>query len=200
MKNLHLIYIPGLGDSRFLVGQRTLVSTWRFWGVQTEFFQMHWADGEAWESKLGRLLERIDTLGANNSIGLVGCSAGAAAVVNAYARRSNQIVGCVLIAAKVNHPESIGEDYRRENPAFVMAAQSCQEALTRISQNDRGRILSRYARADGVVSTSDSQVEGAHNQLLPSVNHALLIGIQIAFGAPSFIRFLKHLPKRGSSN
>lgn len=62
---------------------------------------MNWADTETWESKLQRLLARIDSLIAGDQkVGLVGSSAGASGVINAYALRKAGLVGCVLIAGK----------------------------------------------------------------------------------------------------
>lgn len=198
-KPLHLIYIPGLGDSN-PTNQRRAVATWRWWGVQAELFHMNWADKEPWEPKFTRLLDRIDALDqAGEAIGLVGASAGAAAAINAFAARKDKIVGVVLIAGKVNRPEAIGERYRREDPAFVTAAYDCEKALVTLDAADRRRILSRYALADETVYKPDSRIPGARNRLAPSIEHAFTIATQITLGAPSFIYFLKRrqaqLPK-----
>src|SRR4051794_28655235 len=100
--SLHLIFIPGLGDDN-VRWQQKAVNTWRLWGVDAEIFQMHWADKVPWESKFERLLKRIDGLAAQNKrVALVGASAGASAVINAFAARKDRLAGCVLIAGKVN--------------------------------------------------------------------------------------------------
>jgi len=192
-QQLYLIYIPGLGDSR-VTGQRKAVATWRWWGVEAELFQMNWADKEAWTTKFARLLKRIDTLTAQGKrVGLVGASAGASAVINAYATRRDHIAGCVLIAGKVNRPEAIGRRYQQQNPAFVTAAHDCQTALDSLTFGDRKRILSRYALADETVYKPDSRIAGAQNRLVPTIGHAFTIATQLVFGAPSFIRFVKRL-------
>lgn len=189
-KKLYLLYIPGLGDSR-VTGQRMAISAWIIWGVQAELFQMRWDDQEPWSSKLRRLLDRIDMLNQEGyKLALVGSSAGASAVINAYAARKDYIVGCVLIAGKVNRPEAIGKRYYLQTPAFVDSVRDCQKALDLLHAVDRQRVLSLYAIADGIVHKSDSRIEGARNRRVPSVGHAFTIATQIFFGAPRFIRFL----------
>jgi pimeloyl-ACP methyl ester carboxylesterase len=194
-RKLHLIYVTGLGDSNPR-GQRLAVKTWRWWGVKSEMFQMNWADGQTWQSKYDRLLKRIEQLSAEGkAIGLVGASAGAGVVINAFADRKDKIVGCVLIAGKVNRPGSIGESYKRRNPAFVDSSAAAPASLNSLNSNDRARILSRYAIADEMVQKSDSFIDGAHNRRVPTMGHFFTIATQITFGAPSFIRFLKRQAK-----
>lgn len=190
-KKLYVIYVPGLGDSSVSL-QRRAVNSWHLWGVQAELFQMNWADKELWQIKFNRLLKRIDQLIANGfNIGLVGASAGASAVINAYAARKDHIVGCVLIAGKVNHPETIGQNYYLHNPAFVTSVDDCQKSLALLNDKDRTRILSRYAAIDETVNKSDSLIPGAQNQRVLIIGHAITIGYQITFGATGFIKFLK---------
>ncbi|HSW99102.1 MAG TPA: hypothetical protein VLF71_04640 [Candidatus Saccharimonadales bacterium] len=193
MGKLHIIYVPGLGDGR-VAGQQWAANTWRCWGAEAEIVRMGWSDAEPWPAKLQRLLARIDQLAvAGHTVGLVGVSAGASAVVNAFAQRKKQVVGCVLICGAVNNPDAIGEGYRQHDPAFVASAYACEKALRTIGAKDRRRILSRYALADMAVRRPDSRIPGAHNQLVPTVGHAITIAIQITLGAPSFIRFLRQL-------
>jgi hypothetical protein len=192
---MHLIYITGLGDSN-PSGQRLAVKSWSLWGVKSELFQMNWANDETWQTKYDRLLKRIDYLtDKGKSVSLVGASAGAGATINAYAARKDRLVGCVLIAGKVNNPQSIGSGYRRKNPAFVDSAYAAPHALKTLNSKERKRILSRYSPVDEMVRRSDSVIDGAVNQLVPSFGHYLTIALQITVGAPGFIRFLKKQSK-----
>lgn len=157
---------------------------------------MRWDDSEAWIDKSQRLSSRIETLTAQGiKVALVGASAGASAVINAYALHTSQLVGCVLLAGKVNHPETIGNSYRRRNPAFVESAYACEKALATLTNQDRTRILSRYGALDEIVPKKDSYIPGASNEIVPTFEHALTIATQIVFGAPHFLRFLKKLAK-----
>ena len=196
-KPLHIIYIPGLGDDQ-VGSQLTAVKTWQWWKVEAELYQMHWADNEPWDDKFKRLINRIDELSRSKTIALVGASAGATAVINAYAARKDIIIGCVLIAGKVNHPEAIGPRYRHRNPSFITSAYSCERSLATLNQRDRQSILSRYGMFDEIVPLSSSKIPGAHNKIMPSFSHVITIATQITLGAPSFMHFLKQQAKSQS--
>jgi hypothetical protein len=112
-------------------------------------------------------------------------------VINAYAARRDQIVACVLIAGKVNRPDSIRTHYREENPAFVTSVNDCQAALESLDGEYRKRILSLYGWIDELVYKPDSYIEGAKNRTVPTIGHVLTIGTQLLLGAPNFIRFIK---------
>jgi len=191
MQQLHLIYVPGLGDHR-VGGQQKLVNTWRLWGVTSELFQTGWADGEEWTPKFERLLGRIDEARAHGkAVGLVGASAGATAVINAFHARQDRVAGVVLIAGKINRPHAIAPSLTRKNTAFGEAAHKAFAALTELSKNERSRIMSRYALIDPIVPAIDSHVPGARNRVQLSLGHAFTIATQLFFGAPLFIRFLR---------
>lgn len=191
-----VIYVPGLGDNHYK-GQQLLISSWRLWGVRSLMVRMIWHDGEPFQAKFDRLTATIDQLHAKgHRVSLVGASAGAGAVINAFAARKDKVSGVVLIAGWVNFPENIGPGYRRSNAAFVESAYAVQPSLDKLSfETDRSRILSRYAAVDPVVSQKYSEVAGAHNKIVPTVGHSVTIATQLLFGAPTFLRFLKRLQK-----
>jgi pimeloyl-ACP methyl ester carboxylesterase len=191
-----VIYIPGLGDSR-LAGQKLLVSTWRLWGVTPVVFPMNWADGENFAAKFERLLQLVDTqFEDGHRISLVGASAGAGAVINAFAARKNKIDGVVVIAGKVNNPEGIGTNYRSKNPAFVESAYMVQQSLDQLDFDiDRPRIQSRQGFIDPLIPRSDSTVVGGRNKVVPGIGHSIIIATQLIFGAPFFLRWLKKRSK-----
>jgi pimeloyl-ACP methyl ester carboxylesterase len=191
MPTLHVIYVPGLGDAH-LAGQQAAVAVWRLWGVRGEVLAMHWAVDEPWADKLSRLVARIDALTeAGQPVALVGSSAGASAVIAAFAARKAQVAGCVVIAGKILRPDAIAEHYRQENPALVDAVRGSEAALKTLSAADRIRIMSRYAQKDTVVAQRDSVVEGADNRAVPVSGHTLVIGFMLTLGAPGFVGFLQ---------
>lgn len=194
-KTLHVIYVPGLGDTNVNM-QRRASNWWRFWGVTPELVQMKWADDEKWEQKLGRLLARIDELVADgHQVALVGASAGAAAVVCAFVLRKDAIVGCVLVSGKVNRPQTIGDPFRRRSPRLVEAVEQSVAMLESLDISYKQKILSLYALADETVYKPDSHIEGARNKIVLSIGHLTTIAIQMTLGAPSFLGFLKRLAK-----
>lgn len=188
---LHVIYIPGLGD-RKPDRQRMAINLWRFYGVEAELFHMNWGDKKPWEPKLKKLLKRIDKLDREGkTVALVGVSAGATAVINAFAARQDKVVGVVCISGKIHRPENIQARYRRTNPSFITSAYACPRSLAAIGKANRKRLLSIYALFDEVVTTRDSRVAGARNRLSPTIGHAITIGFQLILGAPFFLGFLK---------
>jgi pimeloyl-ACP methyl ester carboxylesterase len=191
-----IIYVPGLGDNHFK-GQQFLVSTWWLWGVRPHMVRMIWDEDEDFAPKLQRLLDKIDELhDKGHKVFLVGASAGAGAVINAFAARKDKVSGVVCICGKVNRPEGIGSSYRRRSPAFVDSAYQVQSSLDKLDfEHDRTRIQSRYAFLDPVVPTGDSEVVGGNNKTVPTVGHSVTIATQLLFGAPFFIRFLKKSAK-----
>lgn len=191
-KHLHLLYVTGLGDSN-VTNRQKAINTWKLWGVTSEIVQMNWRTGD-WETKYQKLLKQIDNAVAKGcKVALVGESAGAGAAINAYAARKDVVTGVVLLAGKVNRPQAIGGSYRKSNSAFVDSAQAAVPSLKSLNNDDRKRILSRFAVADPIVTASDSRIPGAKNQVVPTAGHIFTIATQIIFGAPSFIRFLKKL-------
>lgn len=153
---------------------------------------MDWGDKRPWRVKFKLLLDRIDSLAAEGYVvGLVGASAGASAIINAYEARKHAVAGVVCIAGEINHPEAVGPRFRRKNRSFIESAEQCVESLQKLDYADRQRILSRYALYDELIPSRDSRIAGAHNQLAPSAGHFITIATQLLFGAPSFLRFLK---------
>lgn len=191
-KKLHVIYLPGVGDSD-PVFQRRAVKTWKWWGVEAELLQVDWASEEPWSSKFKKITDRIDELtSAGKSVALVGASAGGSALISAYAARKNDIVGAVIICGKLKNATDIGSKYRNANPALVDAVTASDKASSSLNPTDRAKILTRRAFFDEVVTThDDSIIEGARNRISPTLGHAITIAIQLVLGAPSIVRFLK---------
>ena len=191
-----IIYVPGLGDAQTR-GQELAISTWKLWGVQPNIVPMRWGDGRPFAQKLQKLLDTIDDLHAKgHKVSLVGASAGAGAVLNAFAARKTTVSGVVLIAGWVNFPENIGPGYRKHNLAFVESAYMVQSSLDQLDfTTDRTRIQSRFAIFDPIVPRKYSEATGGKEVIVPSFGHSITIATQLIFGAPFFIRFLKHQAK-----
>lgn len=188
---LHVIYVPGLGD-RNPYWQRLAVRLWRFKGVESELFQMNWGDKEPWQPKLDRLLKHIDSQTSQGKrVGLVGASAGASAVINAYAARTSQISAVVCLSGKVNYPDTIGPKYRRNNIAFVESAYACPPNLASMGPVARRRIMSVYALYDGLIPAAGSRVKDGKNVRIFSVGHPTTIAFCITIFAPYFLRYIK---------
>ena len=186
----HVIYVPGLGDAKSR-GQELVTRLWRPFGVRGHYVPMHWAVDEPWEAKLARLLQAIDELSRTGTVSLVGTSAGASAVLQAFALRKQAVAGVVCICGKINHPETVNPNYYTVNPAFKVALVQLQAVLPGITLADRARILSIHPLRDGIVPPPDTILPGAHERTIFSVGHGFSIFVALTLGAPGFILFLK---------
>lgn len=187
----HVIYVPGLGDNHN-GAQRLAPKLWEIFGIKGHSYVMNWADKESFAPKLERLLKLIDELASNgNKVSLVGTSAGASAVLVAYAARLDKISGVVCICGKINHPETIRPARFVENPAFKESLAELQKILPKLGPEARSRIMSIHPLADGSVPPSDTIIPGAREKLVPTIGHAFSILVSLAFYGPVIVSFLR---------
>jgi pimeloyl-ACP methyl ester carboxylesterase len=191
-KPLHIIYVPGILDNIYHV-QSFAVRTWRLSGVHGHCHEMPWSGPASYELKFQRLLEEIDKHDAKgHMVALVGASAGASAVLNAYVAQPDKIKGVILLCPKINYPETVSPKTYAKNPAFRESLKQLQPNLTKLTARQKERTLSYYSPADGTVPYEATVIPGVQQRKLPAIKHARAIIYGITFGAPDFIRFLKH--------
>jgi hypothetical protein len=196
MKQHHIIYVPGLGDPRYRL-QGWSIKLWRLYGVRAHYFPLIWGDGQAFELKFHRLLDKIDELSEQgHAISLAGISAGASAALNAYAERKGKISGVVCICGKINNPQTMYPSVFRKNPAFKDSLMRLPRSLQLLNSRNRARIMSIHPLSDHIVPPPDTIIPGAKEKTVFSAGHIFTIATQITFGAPSFIHFLKALAKQ----
>ena len=187
----YVIYVPGLGDNKWLI-QGILVYAWRLYGVKSVTRTMNWLDPESFEEKLTRLLVEIDEkLARGYAVSLVGASAGAGAVVNAYAARKGQISGVVNICGKIQNAQTISEATYMRNPAFKESMAMLPSSLDKLSANERSRILNLHPKADATVPVRDTFIEASIEKTMPVVGHSLGIIIALSMYGRFICRFLK---------
>ena len=186
----HVIYVPGLGDSRSY-GQDIAINLWRLYGLKPHYFALGWADKEPFEPKLVRLLDKAKALRKQgHKVSLVGVSAGASAVLNAYSK-DKEITGAVCICGKINNPQTIGRRIYELNPAFEQSMAILKASLENLSDTKRRRLLTIYAKQDSVVPPSDSKISGAHEIQMPISGHIPGIFYAVVFKGPAIARFLR---------
>jgi pimeloyl-ACP methyl ester carboxylesterase len=184
-----VIYVPGLGDSRDF-GQDNAIKKWKKFGLDAHYFPLGWSDQEKFEPKLKKLLAKIDEFTAQGHlVSLIGVSAGASAVLNAYARRP-EVTGVVLVGAKVQNPQSIGQETFDENPAFKDSMFMVADSLESMGPEKISRILSIHPLYDGRVPVADTRIPGAVEKTVPVIGHMLGIFYVIAFRGRLIANFL----------
>ncbi len=201
MKQHHVIYVPGIGDDSF--GQSLYIKFWRLYGVRGHLHEMPWAGDGAYEPKLQRLLDKIDHHKAQrHKVSLVGASAGASAVLNAYVERRDDIAGVVYICAKINAPETVSDKLYAKNPAFKTALYCLQDNLKKFTVADKAKMHSFYSPGDHYVPHEATIVGGVAESKLPPLRHGVAVIYSLTFGTHKLLRILKSLGldgQRGSS-
>lgn len=196
MKQHHVIYVPGILDDIYKI-QSLAVKTWRLYGVHGHCHPIPWAGEEAWEPKFKRLLAEIDRYkAAGHEVSLVGASAGASAVLNAYAERPASIKSLIYICAKINAPETVSKKTYAKNPAFKTSLELLQKNLKKLKAEDKSRMLSLYSPADNTVPYLATVIEGVEERKLPALRHGRAIIFALTFGAKEMTGFLKAPKKR----
>ena len=191
----HIIYVPGIGDNRAM-GQDYGIYSWRLWGVRGHYHPVGWADGEAFAPKLERLLGEIDDyLAAGDTVSLLGFSAGASVVLNAFAERRTQLAAVVCISGKINHPKS-AHNYFGRNPAFGESLQLLQTSLVTFSAADKAKLLTLNPIKDDVVSYQDAVITGVKQWRIAAVSHVMAIAVSLTFCAPFIVLHIRQTARK----
>ncbi len=191
MKQHHVIYVPGILDDKFWI-QGMLIRFWRLYGVHGHCHEIPWAGPEAWQPKFQRLLDEIDRYAdQGHRVSLVGASAGASAVLNAYVERRHKIHRLAYICAKINAPETVSDKTYTENPAFKTSLYQLQDNLKKLTAADKAKMHSYYSPKDGTVPYAATVIKGVDEARLPALRHGRAILYSLSFGFPKLKRFLK---------
>lgn len=191
----HVIFVPGLGD-RMKFGQNIAIKYWRVFGLRPHYLPLGWDNKEGFEVKLQRLLDKVDELKAGgNQVSLVGVSAGASAVLNAYAE-SKDVQSVVLICGKINNPQTINRKVYEINPDFEESVYRAQNSLKKLSSAKRQNIMSIHPYKDQVVPIKDTIIDGAKEEVFPGWGHISGIFFGVMLGGPVISRFIKKAGKQ----
>lgn len=190
---IRVIFVPGLGDRLppLVHLQREALRTWRALGVRTTMFRVRWSSDASFQDRLDRLDEMIERYEQRGErVALMGASAGAGAVLAAYARRRS-VVAVIIIAGKFLEPEDIIKPVLLRNAPFAQSLSTVPKLLEELGPGDRAKILSLRSARDGVVDDEDTLLEGAVNETMRVVGHVIAIGYALMFRARRVVRFLR---------
>jgi pimeloyl-ACP methyl ester carboxylesterase len=191
MRQHHIIYVPGILDDIYHA-QSLAAATWRIYGVHGHCHPIPWAGQEIWEVKFKRLLDEIDRYKAEgHEVSLIGASAGASAILNAYVERAESIKGLIYICAKINAPETVSKKTYAENPAFKTSLELLQRNLKKLTPKDKARMLSLYSPSDNTVPYPATVIEGVEERRLPALRHGRAIMFALTLGVKGMTDFLK---------
>lgn len=195
MQKHHVIYVPGIGDSRSL-GQDKGIEWWRLLGVHGHYHPVGWNGDEPFEPKLKRLLAQIDSYTeAGDNVSLLGFSAGASAVLNAFAKRRDAVTSVICVSGKLNRPSG-ASNYFQQNPAFKESLFLLQHNLESLSEADKRRILTLNPLLDSVVPLQDAVIPGVKRWRTFSFSHVMSIAVTLTLYAPFLTLYLKRQVKK----
>lgn len=187
MTNYHVVYVPGLGRD---YGQDWAIKLWRRYGVIPHYQNLNWSDGGNFQTKLESLLATVDKLkGDNSKIYLVGASAGAGAVLNAYAK-TDKVDGLVWICGKIYNPQTVHPYVYRKNPAFKQSMDMIKVSLDKLAPKQLERIMSLHPLSDGSVPPADTIVSGTKEKTMKSRGHFRSIAYALLFEGQTICDFL----------
>lgn len=190
---LQIIYIPGLGDPR-PAEQKMVTRIWKLYGITAHYYPLVWKDSQSFDLKLQRLISFIDELAdSGNAVSLIGVSAGASAVLNAFAQRKDRVQSVICICGKINNFDSVSPDTFAHNPSFRESLAQVPRSLDAIDAAARNRILSLHPLFDATVPIDDTYIKGACNKLFPCVGHSLSIVYADTLGSCQIFNFLQSL-------
>ena len=189
----HIIYVPGIGDNIFRL-QSTIIKFWRLFGVRGHCHPMPWAGPGDYAAKTAALVTKIDEYtAAGHRVSLVGASAGASAVLNAYSSRAHAIRGLIYICGKINYPETVSAATISKNPAFKEALAALQTNLRGFTKADKARFHSFYSEKDGLIPYDSTQIVGVKETKLPPLRHGMAIVYSLSLGFPKLLRVLNQV-------
>lgn len=175
MKQIAIIYVPGLGDRRLTNRQRGL-DLWHFRNVMTEICPMKWYKREPWADKLSRLTDLINQRRSEGkSVTLIGESAGASAVMSLMTTQPELVDGAILLCGKFMHPDRVADSLYRKNPAFQTAMRESANGAPELTEHVRKKILNLHPLVDPVVPVRETKVRGIQNAYMPVAGHAISI-------------------------
>ncbi len=190
-KRISVIYLPGIGDHRPW-GQDKIIKTWRLFGLDTSFVPVGWDDNESFNTKVQRLVKKIDKLTKNSDkIVIVGVSAGASAALNTYMLDKDKISAVVFICGKLRGSKDVNPRYYIRSPAFKESLLASEKNIQRLKTADRAKMLCLKSNHDGLVPARDSQIEGSVVKTIPAIGHLPSIFFAITFGVPTIAHFIR---------
>ncbi|WP_029068148.1 hypothetical protein [Jonesia quinghaiensis] len=201
MRSFTVIYVPGLFDrTRALLAlQRAALRLWRPWGARVDFFVVGWADDAEYEDRLDSLIARVDAhRSQGREVVLVGASAGASAVLGAFAHRREDVVGVAVICGKIHRPHIIPGPVLDINEVFEEALEAIDDHVESLTAGDLARVLSLRAVGDAIVPPEDTIIPGAVNRRMTIVGHISGIAWALLVHGERIMRFFRGLPTRPS--
>lgn len=182
-----IVYVPGLGD--MYDGLRRLaLKHWRKkrGTLRVEFVPMRWSDkSDSFESKVERINQVVSRANENEKVVLMGESAGGAMAIG-VGLQHQRVDRVVTLCGKNYGSHTVSQHLYRRNPAFQRAMLDADEAVGKITTEERQRLRTVYSSHDPTVGKNDTVVEGVDAYDLKTPGHLFSIALALT-------KYRKHL-------
>ena len=176
MTKIHVLYIPGLGDS-FDAARRLALSYWKVWGITAELVPMNWKTSETYDEKYQRLVAQARR---HEHVIIIGESAGAAMALRVSEDMEN-IANCITLCGVAKNTAYISTHYDRRAPALRSATRNIPNTY-----RNTLNIISIFTPLDTTVAPKNTVVAGATKHRLYLPTHMLTI----VFGLIAYLPYL----------
>jgi len=143
--------------------------------------------------RLGRLGDYIDGLvAAGGQVSLLGTSAGASAVLNAFFARRDDIRSVVSVCGRLRAGDGVypSLDQSRNRHLFKPSVLGCDEGISRLTPADKAKILTIRPLFDELVPVTTMTIAGATNRRILAVEHMVGIYLALSVYARLIVDFL----------
>ena len=191
-----VIIVCGLGDKE--LGLRIATRHFRLHGLTPVVHLIGWHSEETdFVPKLDRLIALIDLCAQDgNRVSLIGTSAGASAVLNAFVQRKD-VVNKVISVTGVLRP-SVEKGWRsfetrtKSSRPFAQSVTLFVSKEQTLSKADRKRIMTIYPKfGDELVAPDTATLDAAVNIQIPTTEHVLSIGLALTVFSGPIFKFLQ---------
>ncbi len=178
MARIHVIYVPGLGDS-FDAMRRRLLRYWTLWGITAELVPMNWKSTESYEEKYQRLLNEVER---HEQVTIIGESAGATLALRAFNDKKN-VNKCITLCGVAKNTAHISTLYDTRAPALHTATKNIPN-----NYPDAKNILSLFSPFDTTVFPKNAITTGATKRKIYLPTHMLAIAFSLTIYVPYLLR------------
>lgn len=189
----HVIIIPGLGNETEKL--KWVLNSWNKYHLIPYVFDARWKIEEnSFQPKLDEALKLVDSLVEKNTrISLIGNSAGSSFALNIFAQRKKLIHRVVINCGRVRRgdwPWFTFEQATKSSPSFKESVIRAEKIEKKLTNNDRKKIITFRPLFDEVVPPQTVTIQGAKNEIIPSIEHMCSIALSMTLLKKQIIEFI----------
>jgi hypothetical protein len=190
-KKHYVIILPTLMDDA--PAMRLFTGFWPLFGLTPVVLKFGWKeikDDAGFTQNINKIISKVDRLAELGTVSLLGCSAGGNIMINIFSQRKD-IIHRVINVCGALRPGGIGSKF--DTPAYLKSLQYCEEAIARLSDEDKNKIMTIRPRfGDEFVKPEQVSIVGAKNISLPTFEHMLTIMMALTIFSKPIFNFLKN--------